>query len=96
MIDGGSPPDLVLDLSDAGDASEVAKSLSLSLGLPTVSSSMGETGDIEEWSELTAEQEKYLVQVRSPTDMLRYLFRDLATRTGINNVAILFDESFSE
>ena len=96
MIDSGSPPDLVLDLSDAGDASEVAKSLSLSLGLPTVSSSMGETGDIEEWSELTAEQEKYLVQVRSPTDMLRYLFRDLATRTGINNVAILFDESFSE
>ena len=96
MIDGGSPPDLVLDLSDAGDASEVAKSLSLSLGLPTVSSSMGETGDIEEWSELTAEQEKYLVQVRSPADLYQYIIKDLASLTNITNAAILFDESFSE
>ena len=96
MIDSGSPPDVVLDLSTAGESSEVVKSLSLTLGLPTVSSSMGEAGHIKEWSGLTSEQEKYLVQVRSPTDMLRYLFRDLAMRTGINNVAILFDESFSE
>ena len=96
MIDSGSPPDVVLDLSTAGESSEVVKSLSLTLGLPTVSSSMGEAGHIKEWSGLTSEQEKYLVQVRSPTDMLRYLFRDLATRTGINNVAIVFDESFSE
>ena len=96
MIDSGTPPDVVLDLSTAGDTSEVVKSLSLTLGLPTVSSSMGKVGDIREWSGLTGQQEKYLVQVRSPTDMFQYIFKDMATLTHFNNAAILFDESFSE
>ena len=96
MIDSGSPPDVVLDLSSSGDSSEVVKSLSLTLGLPTVTSTMGEAGDIDEWSELTAEQEKYLVQVRSPADMFRYIIKDMAMLTKISNAAILFDESFSE
>ena len=47
MIDAGTPPDVVLDFSYGGMSSEVIKSLSLSLGLPTVSTSMGEEGDIE-------------------------------------------------
>ena len=42
MIDAGAAPDLVLDYSNGGINSEVMKSLSLSLGLPTVSSSMGD------------------------------------------------------
>ena len=46
MIDGGTPPDLVLDLTYGGVTSEVIKSLSLTLGLPTVTSTMGEAGDI--------------------------------------------------
>ena len=96
MIDSGSPPDVVLDLSTAGDSSEVVKSLSLKLGLPTVTSTMGLSGDIREWSELTAEQEKYLVQVRPPSDIFPYIIRDLVNLTKITNAAILFDESFSE
>ena len=96
MIDSGSPSDVVLDLSTAGETSEVAKSLSLTLGLPTVTSAMGEPGDINEWAELTEEQQKYLVQVRSPSDMFQYIIRDMATLTNITNAAILFDESFGE
>ena len=96
MIDSGTPPDVVLDLSTAGDTSEVVKSLSLTLGLPTVSSSMGKVGDIKEWSALTGQQEKYLVQVRSPADLYQYIIKDLASLTNITNAAILFDESFSE
>ena len=96
MIDSGSPPDVVLDLSSSGDSSEVAKSLSLTLGLPTVTSTMGEVDDINEWSALTAEQEKYLVQVRGPSDMFQYIIKDMATLTNITNAAILFDESFSK
>ena len=46
MIKGGTPPDLVLDLTHGSVTSEVIKSLSLTLGLPTVSSTMGEAGDI--------------------------------------------------
>ena len=94
MIDSGSPPDVVLDLSTAGDSSEVFKSLTLTLGLPTVTSTMGEVDDITEWLALTAEQEKYLVQVRSPSDMFQYIIKDMAVLTNIANCAILFDESF--
>ena len=96
MIDSGSPPDVVLDLSTSGDSSEVVKSLTRTLGLPTVSSTMGKAGDIKEWSALTSEQEKYLVQVRSPSDMFQYIIQDLVTVTHITDLAILFDESFSE
>ena len=96
MIDSGSPPDVVLDLSSAGDSSEVVKSLTRSLGLPSVATTMGESGDIKEWAGLTEEQQKYLVQVRSPTDMFQYFIKDLSTIANINDVAILYDESFSK
>ena len=46
MLDAGTPPDLVLDLTKIGISSEVVKSLSLTLGLPTVASALGEKGDI--------------------------------------------------
>ena len=47
MLDAGSPPDLLLDLTKVGIASEVVKSLSVTLGLPTVASAYGEEGDIK-------------------------------------------------
>ena len=47
MIDAGTPPDLVLDLTYGGVTSGVVKSLSLTLGLPTVTSTIGEVGDIK-------------------------------------------------
>ena len=47
MIDAGTPPDLVLDLTYGGSTSKVVKSLSLTLGLPTVTSTIGEIGDIK-------------------------------------------------
>ena len=96
MIDSGSPPDVVLDLSNGGDSSEMAKFLSLNLGLPTVTSTMGLAEDIKEWSELTAEQEKYLVQVKPPSDVFPDVINDMATLTKITNAAVLFDESFGE
>ena len=96
MIDGGTPPDLVLDLTLGGMTSEVMKSLSLSLGLPSVTSTMGEEEDITEWESLTESQEKYLIQVRSPSDMFQYIIRDLALHTNISNAVILFDDSFGK
>ena len=42
MIDAKTPPDLVLDLTEIGIQSEMVKTFSLNLGLPTVSSSLGE------------------------------------------------------
>ena len=45
MLDAGTPPDLVLDLTKPGISSEIVKSLSLSLGLPTVAAAFGEEGE---------------------------------------------------
>ena len=47
----------------SSDQWQVVKSLSLSLGLPTVTTTMGEEGDISEWAELSSQQAQYLVQV---------------------------------
>ena len=47
LIDAGTPPDLVLDLTKAGISSSVVKEISLALALPTVSSS--------HWDEESAE-----------------------------------------
>ena len=41
MIDTGNPPDVVLDFTYGGVNSEALKSISLTLGLPTVTSSIG-------------------------------------------------------
>ena len=94
MIDEGNPPDIVLDLTLGGMTSEVMKSISKTLGLPTVTSTMGEEEDITEWDSLTAEQQKYLIQVRSPTDMYQYIVKDLAVVTNITNAVVIFDDSF--
>ena len=96
MIDEGTPPDLVLDFTLGGMTSEVIKSLSLSLGLPTVTSTLGEEMDLYEWNSLTESQEKYLIQVRSPTDLFQFIVRDLARHTNITNAAILYDDSFGK
>ena len=46
MLDSGTPPDLVLDLTKTGISSEAVKMLSLTLGLPTVAAAFGEEGHI--------------------------------------------------
>jgi len=94
MLDAGTPPDLVLDLTKIGISSEVVKSLSLTLGLPTVASALGEKGDIREWKDLTDEQKKYLIQVRPPGDLLPNVIRDLALASNITNAGILYDSTF--
>jgi hypothetical protein len=45
-IDGKTPPDVVLDTTQAGDGSDAVKSLARSLGLPTVALSYGGVGEI--------------------------------------------------
>ena len=46
MVDAGNAPDLILDTTYAGKTSEAIKSLSFSLGIPTVSESYGDEDDL--------------------------------------------------
>ena len=110
MIEAGSPPDLVLDLTNGGQGSEALKSLSRDLGLPTLTTSMGGPGDIREWAGLSEQQSRYLVQVmmmmmmmsrylvqvRGPHDLYQHIMWDLAHSTKLSTVAILYDETFGK
>ena len=46
MIDAGTPPDFVLDSTKSGILSDAIKSLTKSLGIPTVATAYGETGEL--------------------------------------------------
>ena len=96
MISSGSPPDLVLDFSLTGKTSEVMKHLSRNLGLPTVTSAIGEEREIWSWDGLSAAQQGYLVQVRSPADILPSIVTDLANLTNMNTAAVIYDDTFSK
>ena len=96
MIEAGSPPDLVLDLTRGGDASQMMKIVSSSLSLPTITSGQGEEGDLWGWRSLSSDQKDYLVQVRSPSDLLPYVIKDLALATHIKTALVLYDDTFSE
>ena len=70
--------------------------LSIYVGLPTLSTSFGEEGEIREWRDLSPEQENYLIQIRPPADMATGVIRQLISRQNITNAAILFDKNFGK
>ena len=94
MIEAGNPPDVIIDSTRAGVVSDVVKTMSWTLGLPTVSTSYGEEGDIREWRDLTDQQHNYLVQIRPPGDVITGVIREMISMQNITNAAILFDKTF--
>ena len=111
MIDEGTPQDLIVDLTSRGCSSDVIQSLTASLGIPTVTASSAAEDDLKydclpsslsypiftgEWSGLSSSQEKYLLQVRPPGDILPEVIRNLVQNTRISSVAVLYDETFGK
>ena len=96
MIDAGAPPDVIIDSTRVGVVSDVVKTMTWTLGLPTVSMSFGELGEIREWRDLTPEQKNYLIQIRPPADIVTGVIRELVSRNNITNAAILFDKTFGK
>ena len=84
----------MLDLTRGGDASQIMKIVTANLGLPSIASGQGEVGDLWGWRSLSPGQEEYLVQVRSPSDLLPYVMKDLALATEMKHVAVLYDDTF--
>ncbi|KAG8282323.1 Ionotropic receptor 25a [Homalodisca vitripennis] len=90
----GKPPHVVLDTSLSGVISEAAKAFSAALALPTVSASYGQDGDIRQWRNLDGEQQKYLVQISPPGDIIPEIVRSIVMMNNITNAGILYDNSF--
>lgn len=90
------PPHIVFDTTITNVASETVKSLTSALGLPTVSASFGQEGDIRQWRDLTDQKRQYLLQVMPPSDVIPEVIRSIIIYMNITNAAILYDESFGE
>ncbi|KAL0269510.1 UNVERIFIED_CONTAM: hypothetical protein PYX00_007214 [Menopon gallinae] len=93
-VRSGKMPHVVLDTTLSGVTSETVKSFTSALGIPTVSTSFGQEFDIRAWRNLDKEDEKYLIQVMPPADLIPEVIRSIVTTQNISNAAILFDDSF--
>ncbi|XP_060526726.1 ionotropic receptor 25a isoform X2 [Cylas formicarius] len=94
MLESQTYPHLVLDTTKTGIAAETVKSFSSALGLPTVTASYGQEGDLRQWRNLKENEKDYLVQISPPGDIIPELVRTLVLNQNITNAAILFDDSF--
>uniref|UniRef100_A0AAG5DG06 Ionotropic glutamate receptor L-glutamate and glycine-binding domain-containing protein n=1 Tax=Anopheles atroparvus TaxID=41427 RepID=A0AAG5DG06_ANOAO len=93
-LSNNRPPHLLLDTTLTGVSSETVKSFSLALGIPTVSASFGQEGDLRQWRDLTTAKRGYLLQVMPPADMIPQVIRSIIIYMNITNAAILYDSTF--
>ncbi|XP_071516701.1 ionotropic receptor 25a isoform X2 [Panulirus ornatus] len=93
-IDAGEAPHIVLDATNTGMISETVKSFTKALALPTFAASYGQEGDIREWRDLTEEEEKFLVQLMPPGDIIVQAIRDIVRTQNITNAGIIYDDTF--
>ncbi|CAH0553819.1 unnamed protein product [Brassicogethes aeneus] len=94
MLEKNIPPHLVLDTTKTGLASETVKSFTSALGLPTISASFGQEGDLRQWRNIDENEKQYLIQIIPPADMIPEMIRTIVINQNITNAAILFDDSF--
>ncbi|KAL7042223.1 hypothetical protein ACKWTF_001073 [Chironomus riparius] len=87
-------PHVIFDTTKTGVSSETVKSLSAALGIPTISASYGQDGDLRQWRELSEKKKAYLLQVNPPADLLTEVVRSIVIYMNITNAAILYDNSF--
>ncbi|NP_001273813.1 glutamate receptor ionotropic, kainate 4-like precursor [Musca domestica] len=93
-IENKQPPHVVFDTTKSGIASETVKSFTQALGLPTVSASYGQEGDLRQWRDMEESKQKYLLQVMPPADIIPEVVRSIVRKMNITNAAILYDNTF--
>lgn len=93
-LQSNQPPHVIFDTTKTGVSSETVKSVASALGIPTVSASLGQEGDLRQWRDLTDKKKAYLLQVMPPSDVLPEVIRSIVVYMNITNAAILYDETF--
>lgn len=96
MLEAQTYPHLVLDTTMTGLGSETVKSFTAALGLPTVSASFGQEGDLRQWRNIDDMEKQYLIQICPPADIIPEIIRTIVLNQNITNAAIMFDNSFSK
>lgn len=95
-VENKNPPYIVLDTTKASVLSEIAKSFTSVLALPTISGSFGMHGDIRQWRDISDEKQRYLLQVMPPSDIIPSVIRSIIVHRNMSNAAILFDKTFGK
>lgn len=83
-LQNGQPPHVIFDTTKTGVSSETVKSVSSALGIPTVSASFGQEGDLRQWRDINEKKKGYLLQVMPPSDMLTEVVRSIVTYSRWN------------
>lgn len=94
MLESQVYPHIVLDTTKTGLGSETVKSFTAALGLPTVSASFGQEGDLRQWRTIDDIEKQYLIQICPPADLIPEIVRTIVLSQNITNAAIMFDKSF--
>ena len=94
MLASSMFPHLVLDTTMTGLASETVKSFTAALGIPTISASFGQEGDLRQWRNIDENEKEYLIQILPPGDIIPEIVRTIVLNQNITNAAILFDDYF--
>lgn len=63
-VKSGQPPHIIFDTTKSGLAADTVKSFSNQLAIPTISASYGQSGDLRQWRDISAQQKDFLLQVR--------------------------------
>lgn len=93
-VENDEPPHIILDTTNNPVISEIAKSFTSALALPTISGSFGQDGDIQQWREIDEQKKRYLLQVMPPADVIPEIIRSIVLQMNMTNAAILFDKTF--
>lgn len=91
LVKDGQPPHIVFDATKTPVLSEIVKSFTLALALPTVSASFGLDNDFQQWHNLSAEKQRYLLQIIPPTDIIPEIIQLIVVHMNMTNAAVLFD-----
>ncbi|XP_045465675.1 ionotropic receptor 25a-like [Harmonia axyridis] len=94
MVKASKPPHLVFDTTVTGLSSETVKSVTAALGLPTITASYGQDGDLVKWRKIDDDEKKYFIQINPPTDIIPQIIREIVERQNITNAAIMYDNNF--
>lgn len=89
-------PHLVLDVTTDGVGAQTVKSFTFALGLPTISASYGQYGDLKYWKNIRQDENDYLVQICTPIDVIPQIIRNIVVTQNMSNAGIIYDDSFSK
>lgn len=76
-------------------SSQLVKKLARSVGLPTLSTSYGDTGhELTAWNGLSKREKEWLVHVQPPGDIIAHVVKDIAAHYNMSTATVFYDSTF--